>query len=127
MTIIVSVVTSCKDEINLPEYGGYVDGDSPTIEILSPREDAVLDASKDVNFAVRVRDDFEVSEITVRLIPGDISFTGFEEVVEASDTLYTYTKNFTLPTTDSMQYEVNISATDFVGNSQDKVYFFTAK
>ena len=127
VTLFTLGITACKDEINLPEYGGYVDGDSPVIEALSPTQNATIDASKTANFVIRVTDDYEVAKVIVRLIPGDITLTGFEEEVEVSDSIYTYTKNFTLPTTDSMRYEVNVSALDFVGNSIDEVYFFTAK
>jgi hypothetical protein len=128
ITAILSLgITSCKDEINIPEYGGYVDGDSPVIEALSPTKDDTLDATEVVNFVIRITDDYEIAKVSVRLIPDDLSLTGFEEEVELSDSLYTYTKNFTLPTTDSMRYEVNVRAEDLVGNSLNEVYFFTAK
>ena len=120
-------ITACKDEINLPEYDGYVDGASPTIEALSPSKDTTLDATEVVNFVIRITDDYEIAKVNVRLIPEDLSLTGFDEEVEISDSLYTYTKNFTLPTTDSMRYEVNVRAEDLVGNSLNEVYFFTAK
>ena len=121
-------ITACKDEINLPEYDGYVDGDSPMIEAVSPTKDTTLDATEVVNFVIRITDDYEIAKVNVRLIiPEDLSLTGFDEEVEISDSLYTYTKNFTLPTTDSMRYEVNVRAEDLVGNSRNEVYFFTAK
>lgn len=121
-------ITACKDDINLPEYDGYVDGDSPSIEAVSPTKDTTLDATEVVNFVIRITDDYEIAKVNVRLIiPEDLSLTGFDEEVEISDSLYTYTKNFTLPTTDSMKYEVNVRAEDLVGNSLNEVYFFTAK
>jgi hypothetical protein len=120
-------ITACKDDINLPEYDGYVDGDSPSIEAVSPAKDTTLDATEVVNFVIRITDDYEIAKVNVRLIPEDLSLTGFDEEVEISDSLYTYTKNFTLPTTDSMKYEVNVRAEDLVGNSLNEVYFFTAK
>jgi hypothetical protein len=86
-----------------------------------------LDAAEVVNFVIRITDDYEIAKVNVRLIPEDLSLTGFDEEVEISDSLYTYTKNFTLPTTDSMKYEVNVRAEDLVGNSLNEVYFFTAK
>jgi hypothetical protein len=121
-------ITACNDDINLPEYDGYVDGDSPSIEAVSPTKDTTLDATEVVNFVIRITDDYEIAKVNVRLIiPEDLSLTGFDEEVEISDSLYTYTKNFTLPTTDSMRYEVNVRAEDLVGNSRNEVYFFTAK
>ena len=121
-------ITACNDDINLPEYDGYVDGDSPSIEAVSPTKDTTLDATEVVNFVIRITDDYEIAKVNVRLIiPEDLSLTGFDEEVEISDSLYTYTKNFTLPTTDSMKYEVNVRAEDLVGNSLNEVYFFTAK
>jgi hypothetical protein len=128
LTAVLSLgITACKDEINLPEYDGYTDGDSPTIEAVSPSKDATLDATEVVNFVIRIRDDYEIAKVSVRLIPDDLSLTGFDEEVEISDSLYTYTKNFTLPTTDSMGYEVNVRAEDLVGNSLYEEYSFTAK
>ena len=129
LTAILALgITACKDEINLPDYGGYVDGDSPIIEPVSPAKDATLDAAQQVNFEIRVTDDYELAKVNIRLIPEDITLTGFDEEIVLSDSsTYTFVKNFTLPTTDSMRYEVNIRAEDLVGNSLNEVYFFTAK
>jgi hypothetical protein len=127
--ILAIGISGCKDEINLPEYGGYVDGDSPIIVPLSPAKDASIDATQQVNFEINITDDYQLAKISVRLIPDDISLTGFDEEIILNDSVssYTFTKDFTLPTADSMRYEVNVRAEDLVGNSLNEVYFFTAK
>ena len=40
--IFIGILAACRDEINLPEYNSYVDGESPRFEIVYPNEDTTI-------------------------------------------------------------------------------------
>jgi hypothetical protein len=106
--IAIASMVSCKDIINIPETA-YVDSLAPVVKLISPIADDVFIGQTSIPIHLELSDDYELASVTVR-------------------TTYNLESTYTLPTTKSMVYEVNISALDFVGNAPLPIqYTFTAK
>ena len=59
--------------------------------------------------------------------PADFSADLVVFKTAVNDSLYEFNFNYPLLTKDSIRYEVYVKAVDLIGNSNNKVYFFTAK
>ena len=126
--IAVASIVSCKDIINIPETA-YVDSLAPVVKIISPIADDIFIGQTCIPIHLELGDDFELASVTVRIDPSDITLAPFILTLDLTGlTTYNLESTYTLPTTKSMVYEVNISALDFVGNAPLPIqYTFTAK
>lgn len=126
--IAIASMVSCKDIINIPETA-YVDSLAPVVKLISPIADDVFIGQTSIPIHLELSDDYELASVTVRIDPSDITLAPFTLTREITGlTTYNLESTYTLPTTKSMVYEVNISALDFVGNAPLPIqYTFTAK
>ncbi len=126
--IAIASMVSCKDIINIPETA-YVDSLAPVVKLISPIADDVFIGQTSIPIHLELSDDYELASVTVRIDPSDITLAPFTLTRDLTGlTTYNLESTYTLPTTKSMVYEVNISALDFVGNAPLPIqYTFTAK
>ena len=126
--IAIASMVSCKDIINIPETA-YVDSLAPVVKLISPIADDVFIGQTSIPIHLELSDDYELASVTVRIDPSDITLPPFTLTRDLTGlTTYNLESTYTLPTTKSMVYEVNISALDFVGNAPLPIqYTFTAK
>ena len=73
------------------------------------------------------KDDYEIDSFFFEIQPADFSANLVVFKTAVNDSLYEFNFNYPFPTKDSMRYEAYVKAVDLVGNSNNKVYFFTAK
>tara|TARA_Y100000385_G_scaffold63229_1_gene62209 strand:- start:2793 stop:3197 length:405 start_codon:yes stop_codon:yes gene_type:complete len=125
--IITTIITACRDEINIPEYDSYVDNNSPSFEIIFPSIDTTISGKDTINFEIICKDDYEIDSFFFEIQPADFSSELFTYKTAVNDSVYIFNLSYPLPTKDSMRYEAYVKAIDVVGNSNNKVYFFTAK
>ena len=125
--IAIASMVSCKDIINIPETA-YVDSLAPVVKLISPIADDVFIGQTSIPIHLELSDDYELASVTVRIDPSDITLAPFTLTRDLTGlTTYNLESTYTLPTTKSMVYEVNISALDFVGNAPLPIqYTFTA-
>lgn len=121
------LLLSCKDELNLPVYDSYVDGDGPTFEIRFPKPDTTLIGKDSITFDIICRDNYEIDNFTFEIEPTDFSSERFTFNTAINDTFYHFNETYPLPTKDSMRYEVYVKAVDLVGNSENTLFFITVK
>ena len=126
--IAIASMVSCKDIINIPETA-YVDSLAPVVKLISPIADDVFIGQTSIPIHLELSDDYELASVTVRIDPSDITLAPFTLTRDLTGlTTYNLESTYTLPTTKSMVYEVNITALDFVGNAPLPIqYTFTAK
>ena len=126
--IAIASMVSCKDIINIPETA-YVDSLAPVVKLISPITDDVFIGQTSIPIHLELSDDYELASVTVRIDPSDITLASFILTRDLTGlTTYNLESTYTLPTTKSMVYEVNITALDFVGNAPLPIqYTFTAK
>lgn len=126
--IAIASMVSCKDIINIPETA-YVDSLAPVVKLISPIADDVFIGQTSIPINIELSDDYELASVTVRIDPTDITLAPFTLTRDLTGlTTYNLESTYTLPTTKSMVYEVNITAVDFVGNAPLPIqYTFTAK
>jgi hypothetical protein len=124
----VLFIGGCKDEFNIPEID-YVDSLPPAVKVLSPTKDTVITGQTAVPIIIELSDDYELNSLTISIAPTKVSLAGYTETIDLSGKKeFTFTDSYTLPTTDSMTYEVNIAASDLVNNKPLPIqYFFTTK
>jgi hypothetical protein len=125
--IAIASMVSCKDIINIPETA-YVDSLAPVVKLISPIADDVFIGQTSIPINIELSDDYELASVTVRIDPTDITLAPFTLTRYLTGlTTYNLESTYTLPTTKSMVYEVNITALDFVGNAPLPIqYTFTA-
>ncbi len=125
--IAIASMVSCKDIINIPETA-YVDSLAPVVKLISPIADDVFIGQTSIPINIELSDDYELASVTVRIDPTDITLAPFTLKRDLTGlTTYNLESTYTLPTTKSMVYEVNITALDFVGNAPLPIqYTFTA-
>jgi hypothetical protein len=125
--IAIASMVSCKDIINIPETA-YVDSLAPVVKLISPIADDVFIGHTSIPINIELSDDYELASVTVRIDPTDITLAPFTLTRDLTGlTTYNLESTYTLPTTKSMVYEVNITALDFVGNAPLPIqYTFTA-
>jgi hypothetical protein len=126
--IAISLTVGCKDVINIPETA-YIDSLAPVVKLISPISDDVFIGQTSIPIHLELSDDYELASVTVRIDPTDITLAPFTLTRDLTGlTTYNLESTYTLPTTKSMVYEVNITALDFVGNAPLPIqYTFTAK
>ncbi len=126
--IAIASMVSCKDIINIPETA-YVDSLAPVVKLISPIADDVFIGQTSIPIHLELSDDYELASVTVRIDPSDITLAPFILTRDLTGlTTYNLESTYTLPTSKSMVYEVNITALDFVGNAPLPIqYTFTAK
>ena len=126
--IAIASMVSCKDIINIPETA-YVDSLAPVVKLISPISDDVFIGQTSIPIHLELSDDYELASVTVRIDPSDITLAPFILTRDLTGlTTYNLESTYTLPTSKSMVYEVNITALDFVGNAPLPIqYTFTAK
>lgn len=126
--IAIASMVSCKDIINIPETA-YVDSLAPVVKLISPIADDVFIGQTSIPINIELSDDYELASVTVRIDPTDITLAPFTLTRDLTGlTTYNLESTYTLPTTKSMVYEVNITALDLVGNAPLPIqYTFTAK
>ena len=126
--IAIASMVSCKDIINIPETA-YVDSLAPVVKLISPIADDVFIGQTSIPIHLELSDDYELASVTVRIDPSDITLAPFTLTRDLTGlTTYNLESTYTLPTSKSMVYEVNITALDFVGNAPLPIqYTFTAK
>ena len=126
--IAIASMVSCKDIINIPETA-YVDSLAPVVKLISPIADDVFIGQTSIPIHLELSDDYELASVTVRIDPSDITLAPFTLTRDLTGlTTYNLESTYTLPTSRSMVYEVNITALDFVGNAPLPIqYTFTAK
>jgi hypothetical protein len=124
----LACMTSCKDEFHIPETT-YIDSLAPVLNIITPVAEEIFIGKTKVPIKIQLSDDYELSSVTVRIDPTDLSLSSFTITQDMTGLQnYDFESTYTLPTADSMTYEVNITARDFVGNSPLPIqYTFTAK
>jgi hypothetical protein len=125
--ITAGIITACNDEFNIPEYDSYIDGNSPTFEIIYPSVDTTITDKDTINFEIICKVDYEIDSFFFEIQPTDFSSELFTFKTAVNDSVYTFNLSYPLPTKDSMRYEAYVKGVDVVGNSNNKVYFFTAK
>ena len=125
--ITAGIITACNDEFNIPEYDSYIDGNSPTFEIIYPSVDTTITDKDTINFEIICKDDYEIDSFFFEIQPTDFSSELFTFKTAVNDSVYTFNLSYPLPTKDIMRYEAYVKGVDVVGNSNNKVYFFTAK
>ena len=125
--IFIGIFTACRDEINLPEYDSYVDGESPRFEILYPNEDTTIINNDSVRIQITCRDNYEIDSFFFEINPTNDPSDLVVYKTAVNDSVYEFSFNYLYPTKDSMRYEAYVKAVDLVGNSNNQVYFFTAK
>lgn len=123
--VCIVALIGCKDEKNLPEYNSYVDSTPPSIEIVTPLDNQEFTGTNIIDLQYNLRDDYKLASFSLRIIPSDIDLSEFSDEIQIDDSIYTYSNQYTLPSSDPMTYEVNISAQDSLGFGTNKVYFFT--
>lgn len=126
--IAISLTVGCKDVINIPETA-YIDSLAPVVKLISPISDDVFIGQTSIPIHLGLSDDYELASVTVRIDPSDITLAPFILTRDLNGlTTYNLESTYTLPTSKSMVYEVNITALDFVGNAPLPIqYTFTAK
>lgn len=125
--IFIGILVACRDEINLPEYDSYVDGESPRFEIVYPNEDTTIINNDSVRIQITCRDNYEIDSFFFEINPSNDPSDIVVYKTAVNDSIYEFSFNYLFPTKDSMRYEAYVKAVDLVGNSNNKVYFFTAK
>ncbi len=125
--IFIGILVACRDEINLPEYDSYVDEESPRFEIVYPNEDTTIINNDSVRIQITCSDNYEIDSFFFEINPTNDPSDLVVYKTAVNDSLYEFSFNYLFPTKDSMRYEAYVKAVDLVGNSNNKVYFFTAK
>lgn len=124
--LTLAALGGCRDEINLPEYEENIDGDGPTVAIVSPAESGEYHGSTTVPIAITFRDNFFLSRVTIEIAPQDSLNQDFVFTQNTNDSSFTYTGTYTLPIADTTTYAVILTATDSVENEILKSYLFKA-
>ncbi|MGB1038286.1 MAG: hypothetical protein ACPGYY_06520 [Bacteroidia bacterium] len=124
---VILTFVSCKDEINIPESGSYVDGDPPIISILSPDKDSTYNSSQDIPLHITLKDNYNLDsfELLIRTEFTQDSVLYFDTTI--TDSFYTYLSHFSPLSTDSADYEIFVNAYDEVGNNNNLLITITAK
>lgn len=126
--LCVLVLSSCKDEINLPVYGTIDDTASPVISIITPTPNEVITGSStQIPFQVQFRDDYRVNEIQVQIVPRNFATGTMSFTLDVQDSIYNLDTLYTIPSSDSLVYDVLLVADDLLGNVTPESYEFTTK
>ena len=124
---MVCLMCSCTDEFNLPEYEGIDDNESPEIELISPLENAKITGTTEINIQVNFSDDYQLNEISYQLAPLNFNDPGLSFSKTVTDSMFSIDTTYTIPSSDSIQYDVLIIANDLLENVVTKSYQFTSK
>lgn len=124
---VILILFSCKDEINIPESGSYVDGDPPIISILSPDRDSVYSSSENIPLHITLEDNYNLDsfQLLIRTEFTQDSVLYFDTTI--TDSFYSYQSHFSPLSTDSANYEIYVNAYDEVGNNNNLLITITAK
>jgi len=130
MLIVFSMiffVVACKDELNIPDYGGIEDTETPTISIISPIKDSTYLGLTEIPIKIDFMDDYQLSEIQVQLIQNNFIDTGLSFILSMTDSNYSLDTFYNIPSTDSISYDVVIIASDLDDNIVTESYNFATK
>ena len=121
-------VWSCKDEFNIPESNSYVDGTAPEITIISPEDNGVYSRSSSVPLHIEITDDYSVETFNITITQQDSLYPILDFNEENIDSnAYSYSEDFTFPTSGSSVFEIYINSTDLVGNNNNEVLTITTE
>jgi hypothetical protein len=125
---LMIVHSGCKDEFNIPETV-YIDSLPPTLTVMTPQANQVFSNVTSVPIRIELSDDYELNTINIRIDPSDFNLPSYSLSQDISGLKTTvFETTYTLPTTDSMTYELNVKVTDVVDNTSLPTQFsFTAK
>ena len=117
----------CKDEINLPEYNSIEDNESPVISLISPTKEATYSGQTQLPIRVDFTDNYEVDEVQFQLSPINFASPTFKVTKKINATSYSLDTFYTVPSTDSIKYDVLVIVNDGVNNITTESYKFTTK
>lgn len=130
IAIVFSALTfcfGCKDELNLPEYNNVEDTESPVITLVSPTKEATYSRQMQLPIRVDFTDNFEVDEVQFQLSPINFASPTFTVTKKVNATAYSLDTFYTVPSTDSIKYDVLVIVNDGVNNIATESYQFTTK
>ena len=121
------LVIGCKDEFNLPIYNTIEDTESPTISIISPVKDQTYSGLNQIPVQINFSDDYELEEIQFQLSPINFASPSFTVTKMAGTKNFSLDTFYTVPSTDSITYDVLIVVNDLANNHTTESYQFTTK
>jgi hypothetical protein len=131
ITVVFSLLAlcfGCKDDFNLPEYTTPIeDTEKPTLMILSPEKNKTYSGLTQLPIQIDVMDNEEVDEIQFQLTPVNFSSSSFSAIKKVADKSYRLDTFYTIPSKDSIVYDVLIVASDKYKNITTESYQFTTK
>jgi hypothetical protein len=128
LLIIGISLVSCRDELNLPEYTPIVeDAADPSIAALSPTDGEIITGATTVPVKINFSDDLALSQVQVQIVPVNFSDPGLSMTINTSEKTYTVDTTYTIPSSDSIVYDVLLIASDEASNVVNQAYQFTTK
>ncbi len=121
------ILFSCKDEFNIPEYDSVEDNENPSYSIESPIEDSVYLSKGQLPIKITFTDNYELNEVQFQMVPNNFNDNGFSFSKVIGDSTFTLDTVYTIPSTDSISYDVLIIAGDLVDNIVSETYTFVTK
>ncbi len=121
------LVFGCKDEFNLPDYGTIEDTENPTISIISPVKNQTYSGLTQIPIQVNFNDDYQLDEVQFQLSPINFASPSFSITKKAGEKSFSIDTIYTVPSTDSIVYDVLIVVNDAVNNISTESYQFTTK
>lgn len=121
---------ACKDEINLPDYSydDPLDNDTlaPVINVHHPVLDSTYSGLSQIPIKVDFSDDYGIKEINFQLAP-NVSAPIMNFVKGINSKTFLLDTFYPVPSTDSIEYTVLVTASDSLNRVTTLNYNFTSK
>ena len=121
---------ACSDEINLPDYSydDPLDNDTlaPTIMVQNPVADTMYSGLSQIPIQVEFADDYGIKEINFQLAP-NVSAPIMNFVKGINSKAFQLDTFYPVPSTDSIEYTVLITASDSLNRVTTVNYNFSSK
>ncbi len=125
--IVLFLVVACKDVINLPEYDTFEDNEDPIIVITSPQKNETYSGLSQIPITVEFSDNYQLDGIRFQMSPTNVAAPSINFTTAVNDSTYSIDTFYTVPSTDSITYNVLIIANDIVNNITTEAYTFNTK
>jgi len=119
------IAIGCKDDFNLPVT--IEDTENPTISIISPVKNQTYSGLTQIPVQVNFNDDYQLDEVQFQLSPINFASPSFSITKKAGEKSFSIDTIYTVPSTDSIVYDVLIVVNDAVNNIATESYQFTTK
>ena len=127
---MIVLAFGCTDEINLPDYSydDPLDNDTlaPVITIQHPVNDTTYSGLSQIPINVAFTDDYGIKEINFQLAPS-VSAPIMNFIKSINSKTYQLDTFYPVPSSDSIEYTVLVTASDSLNRVTTVNYNFTSK